>query len=82
MSRMSKISFESEIKPLFAQFVGEMRWRLDLTRYEDVCANAPMIYAKIRSADPDGRMPPPPFDPLTIEQIACFKTWMDEGFAP
>lgn len=79
---MTKVSFESDIKPLFAQFVGEMRWRLDLTRYEDVRANAQMIYTYIRSADPDGRMPPPPFDPLTIDQVAQFKTWMDEGFPP
>ncbi|HEV3304484.1 MAG TPA: hypothetical protein VG055_32840 [Planctomycetaceae bacterium] len=79
---MATVSFDSDIKPLFAQFVGEMRWRLDLTRYEDVRANSQMIYAFIRSSDPDGRMPPPPFDPLTLDQIARFKTWMDEGFPP
>jgi hypothetical protein len=79
---MAKTSFDSDIKPLFAQFVGEMRWRLDLTRYEDVRTNAQKIYSLIRSLDPDGRMPPPPFDPLTIDQVARFKEWMDEGFPP
>ena len=37
---------------MFAQFVGEMRWRFDLTRYEDVRANAQMIYQYIRASDP------------------------------
>ena len=79
---MANTSFDSDIKPLFAQFVGEMRWRLDLTRYDDVRGNAQRIYSLIRSSDPDGRMPPAPFDPLTIDQIARFKEWMDEGFQP
>jgi hypothetical protein len=79
---MSSVSFANDIKPLFAQFVGEMRWRLDLTRYEDVRANAQLIYTFIRSADPDGRMPPAPFEPLSLEQVAQFKRWMDEGFPP
>ena len=77
---MTSVSFDADIKPIFAPFVGEMRWRLDLTNYDDVRANAALIYTYIRSADPDGRMPPPPFDPLTLEQIAHFKTWIDEGF--
>jgi hypothetical protein len=78
---MTSVSFEADIKPIFAQFVGEMRWRLDLTNYDDVRANAAMIYTLIRSANPDNnRMPPPPFEPLTPEQIAQFKTWIDEGF--
>jgi hypothetical protein len=27
-------------------------------------------------------MPPPPFDPLTLEQIQLFQQWMDEGYLP
>jgi hypothetical protein len=79
---MTTVSFDADIKPIFAQFVAEMRWRMDLTRYEDVKANAARIYTYIRSADPDGRMPPPPFEPLSLDQIAQFKAWMDEGFPP
>ena len=79
---MTKVSFDADIKPLFAQFVGEMRWRMDLTRYEDVRTNAQMIYTYIRAADPNPRMPPPPFDPLSLDQIAMFKAWMDGGFCP
>jgi len=76
------VSFKRDIKPLFNQFTGQMMWRLDLTNYEHVKANARIIYDRI--ADPKflGPMPPPPFDPLTTEQIQRFRQWMDEGCAP
>jgi hypothetical protein len=73
---MTTVSFDADIKPLFAQFVGQMRWRLDLTRYEDVRMNASLIYQQILTQS----MPPPPFQPLTVEQIGKFKTWIDQGF--
>jgi hypothetical protein len=76
---MTTVSFDADIKPLFAQFVAQMRWRFDLTSYDDVKANANMIYAHISGTDGDP-MPPPPFDPLTQEQIDSFKAWMDQGF--
>jgi hypothetical protein len=79
---MASAGFSSDIKPLFAPFVDEMRWRLDLTRYEDVRENALLIYTFIRSSDPDGRMPPAPFAAFTIEQISRFKQWIDDGFPP
>jgi len=76
------ISFSSDIAPLFNQFKGQMMWRLNLTDYEHVKSNARIIYDRI--ADPNllGPMPPPPFDPLTTEQIELFRQWMDEGCAP
>jgi hypothetical protein len=73
-------SFASDIRPVFAQFASEMRWRLDLTSYFDVHSNAQKIYDLISSADPDGRMPPPPFPPMSAEQIKTFKAWMDTGY--
>lgn len=79
---MAAVSFANDIEPIFAQFVAQMRWRLDLTRYDDVRENAQMIYDFISSNDPDGRMPPPPFDPLTDAQVAQFKSWMDSGYSP
>ena len=72
------VSFSNDIMPLFNQFSGQMMWRLDLTNYDQVKANAQIIYAQINS----GGMPPPPFDPLTLEQIQLFHQWMSEGFAP
>jgi hypothetical protein len=70
------VSFEKDIAPLFRQFRASMVWRLDLTRYEDVKLNAPMVYSQISQQG----MPPPPYPPLTTAQIATFKAWMDQGF--
>ncbi|MES1245627.1 MAG: hypothetical protein ABUT39_28735 [Acidobacteriota bacterium] len=75
------VSFANDIMPLFKQFQGPMMWRLDLTSYDAVKANAQTIYGLI-SAAPPNNMPPPPFPPLTDEQIATFKAWMDTGFPP
>jgi hypothetical protein len=73
------VSFSSDIMPLFNQFSGQMMWRFDLTNYEHVKANAAVIYTRINIG---GGMPPPPFDPLTLDQIQLFEQWMNEGFAP
>jgi hypothetical protein len=75
------VSFSNDIMPLFNQFKGQMMWRLDLTNYVHVRANAGLIYNRI--ADPMlGPMPPPPFDPLTSDQVQMFRQWMDEGCPP
>jgi hypothetical protein len=73
---MATVSFAKDIAPLFHQFRGSMTWRLDLTKYEDVRANASMVYNQISTQ----QMPPPPYPPLTAPQIAMFKRWMDDGF--
>jgi hypothetical protein len=57
-----------------------MMWRLDLTKYEDVKANAAVIYAQIQAGPSQGGMPPLPYPPLTDQQIGDFKRWMDGGF--
>lgn len=57
-----------------------MLWRLDLTNYEHVKANAEMIYGRLTSDDDP--MPMPPFPPLTKQQVAKFKEWMDCHFPP
>ena len=57
-----------------------MLWRLDLTSYEQVKANAQLIYNRI--TDPDDPMPAAPFSPLTQEQQDTFKAWMDDGMLP
>ena len=72
----ARVSFARDIAPLFSQFRASMLWRLDLTRYEDMKLNAPMVYSQISSQN----MPPPPYPPMTTQQIALFKTWMDQGF--
>jgi hypothetical protein len=74
------VSFAADIQPLFAQFQGPMMWRFDLTSYEAVMGNAQTIYDRISSAG--SPMPPPPFDPLTPEQIAMFQQWINDGCLP
>ena len=70
------VSFANDIGPLFKQFQGPMMWRLDMTSYEAVKANAQLIFDQISS----NLMPPPPFPPLTAEQIASFAAWMKQDF--
>ncbi len=72
----SSVSFEKDIVPILRQFRGSMLWRLDLTRYEDVKGNASTIEDQIAT----NQMPPPPFPPLTPDQVKLFKTWMSEDF--
>jgi hypothetical protein len=74
----ASVSFASDIQPLFKQFQGPMMWRFDLTSYDAVRANADTIYDQISTK----QMPPPPFPPLSAEQIATFAAWMKLGFPP
>ena len=74
------VSFAADIMPIFKQFQGPMMWRLDLTSYEAVMANAATIYGRI--SNPGNPMPPPPFPPLTAAQIQMFQNWMNQGCPP
>lgn len=69
------VSFATNIKPFFERYVGNMRWRFDLTDYEQVKNNAKQIYTRIEGKS----MPPPPFAPFSDDFIAEFKTWIDQG---
>ncbi|HEV3200130.1 MAG TPA: hypothetical protein VGZ73_19630 [Bryobacteraceae bacterium] len=74
---MPNVSFRKDIAPIFHQFRAAMMWRFDLTKYEDVKANASAILTNI---EPNGGMPPPPFPPLTAEQVSLFQQWIAEQF--
>ncbi len=37
------------------------------------------LFEKITDDDPDDRMPPPPNDPLTADQINLIRTWIEQG---
>lgn len=75
---MATVSFQKDIVPMFYEFRGPMLWRLDLTKYEDVKANASMIYNQMIQ----NGMPPPPFPHFTSDQTNLFQQWMTEGFQP
>lgn len=79
---MASVSFASDIMPLFNQFKAQMMWRLDLTNYDQVKANANAIWNMITDEDGPPQMPPPPFPPFTRQQIDNFKTWMNTGYPP
>ena len=69
------VTFNNDILPLFFKWKSQMAWRLDLSSYEDVKANAEIIYEQLA----EGNMPPPNIATMTTEQIQLFKTWMNDG---
>lgn len=71
-----EVSFERDIAPMFKLYRAAMLWRFDMTRHEDVKAHARPILARIRS----GNMPPPPYTPLTEQEVARFAAWIEQGF--
>ena len=73
------LSFASDIRPLFRDSpdVDTMkRFGLDLSSYEDVKAQAQGIYSRLE----DGTMPCD--EPWPADQVAKFKSWIDEGMKP
>lgn len=78
----TQVSFQRDIAPIFAPYRPAMLWRLDLTKHDDMMRNAEAVYAQIHSLDGPPNMPPQPYPPLTDEQVALFKAWMEQGFAP
>jgi hypothetical protein len=74
------VTFSKDIIPIFSPFRDEMMWRLDLTNYDHVSANAETILNRINGHN--GPMPPPPFDPLTDAQVQLFEQWIAGGCQP
>ena len=71
------LSFARDIRPLFRDDdVEEMKFAFDLSRHEDVRANAEGIYDRVA----DGSMPCDGAWPS--DRIALFRRWVDEGSAP
>lgn len=68
-------TFANDISPMFAQYRDRMTWRLDLCKYEDVVENASIIFDQIST----GQMPPANQGTLSSDQIALFKTWMEQN---
>ena len=65
--------WEEDIAGIFYPFVEQMMWRFDLSKYEDVRANANVILGRING----GGMPPPNYPPLTSDQISTYENWVN-----
>jgi hypothetical protein len=65
--------WEEDIYGMLNPFVEQMMWRFNLALYEDVRANATIILGRING----GGMPPPPFPPLSDDQIATYSNWVN-----
>ena len=83
---MANTSFNADILPLFTQIdIDHMANHFDLSKYEDVKANAQNILARLQ-AHGGAVMPPPPAKggdgPWSAKWIALFQTWIDDGCLP
>ena len=77
------VSFAKDIVPTLGQYREFMLWRLDLSSYDDVTANAWRIYAVMIGEDPlAAPMPPAGFATLPPGFITTFQSWISQGFPP
>jgi hypothetical protein len=76
----AKLSFAADVRPVLFAYRDQMAWRLDLSNYEDVKANADIILPMIASTP--AQMPPSPFPAFPQEFIAKFKAWTAQGCPP
>jgi hypothetical protein len=71
------VTFAGDIRPLFRDSdVRSMSSVFDLSSYDDVRANAEVIYTRLA----EGTMPCDGAWPA--DDVARFRTWIDDGFAP
>lgn len=72
------VSFAADIRPALLPYRDQMIWRLDLGDYDDVKANAQIIYGQIAGQG----MPPEPFPTYPADFIAKFQAWTAQGCPP
>ncbi len=83
---MEPIGFRTSIRPLFTDIdIAHMKKAFDLSRYEDVRANAQIILGRLMGST--GAVMPPPAPkggtgPWKPDQVALFRRWIDEGCNP
>jgi hypothetical protein len=72
-----EVAFARDIRALFSdRDVSSMSWRFDLSSYDDVRANAELIYKRLA----EGTMPC--YGPWPADNVERFRTWIDNGFDP
>jgi hypothetical protein len=83
---MEPTGFRTSIRPLFTDTdIAHMKKAFDLSRYEDVKANAQVILGRLMGST--GSVMPPPASrggagPWKPDQVDLFKRWIDEGCNP
>ena len=80
-----RISFESDIRPLFTERdIEGMRKGFNLASYDEVKAHAAAIYDRIRGIGGAIMPPPPPRGegPWPQSRIELFAKWMADGLQP
>lgn len=80
------IGFAKDIRPLFSSVdVAHMSGAFDLSNCDDVRKNALAILRRLKG-EGGAVMPPPPAKggsgPWSVEQIALFQSWIDDGMQP
>jgi hypothetical protein len=75
-------SFQRDIRPLFRDVdVEHMNDNgLDLSDYDQVKNNSDEILKRVSSKDDNVRMPLPPDDPWTPQQVALFQQWINDNY--
>lgn len=74
-------SFANDIAPVFSDYQAQMAWRFDLTSYDDVKANAGLIYDYINwGPGQPPAMPPEPFPPFSQDFLKLYQAWINTGF--
>jgi hypothetical protein len=71
------VTFAHDIRPLFNdRDVSSMSSQFDLSSYDDVRANAELIYERLA----DGSMPC--YGAWPAESVQAFRIWIDSGYTP
>jgi hypothetical protein len=80
------VTFAANIRPLFTQLdIDHMSWFCDLSKFEDVKANAQEILNRLKGKG-GSVMPPPPTKggdgPWSADKIDLFRAWIEGGCQP
>jgi hypothetical protein len=80
------VTFVANIRPLFTQLdIDHMSWFCDLSKFEDVKANAQEILNRLKGQG-GSVMPPPPTKggdgPWSVDKIDLFRAWIEGGCQP
>jgi len=74
------IGFASDIRPLFRDVdIGHMTFFCDLSRYDDVKANAQEILDRLKATNNSVMPPKNSGGPWSVDNLATFESWIAGG---